>query len=81
MDSDCARKPSHRSHGGVGARSFERAAAPSHAQIDIFSFRKRERSAKKPLTRAIGYDMFVEEFYFKNVKTKEGIVPRVAPER
>jgi hypothetical protein len=36
-------------------------------QIIIFSFRKYERSAKKPLTCAISYDMVVENFVLKTL--------------
>jgi hypothetical protein len=81
VDSESARKSSHRSHEGVGARSVERAAVPSPARAAIFTSHKIELSAKKPLARAIGRDIAVD-FCFQNRKNrKDGIAPWVDPER
>jgi hypothetical protein len=44
----------------------------SHAQITIFSFCEYEHSAKNPLTRAIGYNILVENFFLKNGKMNGG---------
>jgi hypothetical protein len=80
VDSDCARKPSQHSHGGVGARSIEQAAVPSLAQAAIFTSRRTELPAKKPLARVISCDIVVD-FCFENGKMKGWHVPWVAPER
>jgi hypothetical protein len=74
VDSDSARKSSHHSHGGVGARSFERAAVISLTRAAIFTSRKVELSAKKLLARVISRDIVVN-FVFKTGNRNEGIVP------
>jgi hypothetical protein len=69
-----ARKPSHHSCGGTGARSVERVAASRPTQANIFTSRKVKPSAKKPFTRAIGYNIDVGFCFEKCRKLKEGIV-------
>jgi hypothetical protein len=62
----CARKSSHHSRGGVGARNFERATTSHPTQTIIFTSHQVEPSAKKPFARAIGYDIDVGIFLKKS---------------
>jgi hypothetical protein len=66
----CARKSSHHSRGGVGARNFERATTSHPTQTIIFTSHQVEPSAKKPFARAIGYAIYIGIFFEKIIKNR-----------